>query len=58
MGTWQLLAEDSQVAAVHGYTVAFYVSAGVFAFGTLVVALVMRSVRVAHPAGQPAAAHA
>ena len=45
-------------AAVHGYTVAFYVSAGVFAFGTLVVALVMRSVRVAHPAGQPAAAHA
>jgi EmrB/QacA subfamily drug resistance transporter len=47
-----------QEALVHGYTTAFYVSAGVFLFGTLVVALVMRSVRVAHPAAEPAAAHA
>jgi EmrB/QacA subfamily drug resistance transporter len=47
-----------QEALVHGYTTAFYVSAGVFLFGTLVVALVMRTVRVAHPAAEPAAAHA
>jgi EmrB/QacA subfamily drug resistance transporter len=47
-----------QEAFVHGYTTAFYVSAGVFLFGTIVVALVMRSVRVAHPAAEPAAAHA
>jgi predicted MFS family arabinose efflux permease len=45
-------------AAVHGYTTAFWVAAGVFAFGTLVVSLVMRTVRVARPAGEPAAVHA
>jgi EmrB/QacA subfamily drug resistance transporter len=33
-------------AAVHGYTVAFWVSAGIFAAGALVVGGMMRSVRV------------
>jgi hypothetical protein len=47
-----------QEALVHGYTTAFWVAAGVFAFGTLVVSLVMRTVRVAQPAGEPAAVHA
>jgi Major Facilitator Superfamily len=48
-------------AAVHGYTVAFWVAAGVFAFGTVVVSLVMESVRVreatGEPVGEPALAH-
>jgi EmrB/QacA subfamily drug resistance transporter len=39
-------------AAVHGYTVAFWVAAGVFAVGALVVGGMMRSVRVA-PEGVP-----
>jgi EmrB/QacA subfamily drug resistance transporter len=43
-------------AAVHGYTVAFWVAAGVFAFGAIVVAVLMRSVRVEEPAGEPAMA--
>jgi EmrB/QacA subfamily drug resistance transporter len=33
-------------AAVHGYTVAFWVAAGVFAFGAVVVGTMMRSIRV------------
>jgi EmrB/QacA subfamily drug resistance transporter len=49
----QLLGE----AAVHGYTVAFWISAGVFAFGAVVVGALMRSIRVAEPAGEPALAH-
>jgi EmrB/QacA subfamily drug resistance transporter len=48
-------------AAVHGYTVAFWVSAAVFAVGAVVVATTMRSVRVAQPGGagaaEPVAAH-
>jgi EmrB/QacA subfamily drug resistance transporter len=43
-------------AAVHGYTVAFWVAAGVFAFGAIVVGTLMRSIRVAEPAGEPALA--
>jgi EmrB/QacA subfamily drug resistance transporter len=49
----QLIGE----ATVHGYTVAFWIAAGIFAFGTVVVAVVMRSVRVQQPAGEPAMAH-
>src|SRR4051794_29534138 len=49
----QLLGE----AAVHGYTVAFWVAAGVFAFGAVVVGTMMRSIKVAQPAGEPAVAH-
>jgi EmrB/QacA subfamily drug resistance transporter len=45
-----------QDAAVHGYTVAFWIAAGVFAFGAVVVGLMMRPVRVAEPAGEPALA--
>ena len=45
-------------AAVHGYTVAFWVARACSPSATPWSALVMRSVRVAHPAGQPAAAHA
>jgi len=48
--TPQLIGE----ATVHGYTVAFWIASGIFLFGTLVVAVVMRTVRVAHPAGEPA----
>ncbi len=44
-------------ATVHGYTVAFWIAAGIFLFGTLVVTLVMPSVRVQQPAGEPAMAH-
>lgn len=44
-------------AAVHGYTVAFWVAAGVFAGGALVVGTMMRPVRVAEGAPQPATAH-
>jgi predicted MFS family arabinose efflux permease len=35
-------------AAVHGYTVAFWVAAGIFALGALAVAITTRSVRVGH----------
>jgi hypothetical protein len=31
-------------AAMHGYTVAFWVAAGVFAFGAVVVGLLMHSI--------------
>jgi EmrB/QacA subfamily drug resistance transporter len=40
--TAQVLGE----AAVHGYTVAFWVAAGVFAFGAVAVGALMRSVRL------------
>ncbi len=44
-------------AAVHGYSVAFWVAAGVFAAGAVIVGLTMRSVKVAEPAGDPVVAH-
>jgi MFS family permease len=46
-------------AAVHGYTVAFWVAAGVFVVGAVIVAVVMESIRVPteQPAGEPALAH-
>jgi EmrB/QacA subfamily drug resistance transporter len=48
-------------AAVHGYTVAFWVAAGVFAFGAVAVGTLMRSIKVSQPAGEraaePVAAH-
>jgi len=42
-------------AAVHGYDVAFWVAAGVFAFGAIVVGSLMRSIRVPSPMGEPQA---
>jgi hypothetical protein len=42
--------------AVHGYDVAFWVAAGVFAFGAIVVGTLMRTIRVTSPAGEPAVA--
>jgi MFS family permease len=52
--TPQILGE----AAVHGYTVAFWVAAGVFAFGAIVVGLMMQSIKVTeqHAAAEPAVA--
>ncbi len=50
--TPQLLDE----AAVHGYTVAFWVASGIFAFGAVVVGLLLPSIRVAQPHGEPAMA--
>ena len=44
-------------AAMHGYTVAFWVAAGVFAFGGIVVGTLMRSIKV-EPAHAPAEATA
>jgi EmrB/QacA subfamily drug resistance transporter len=46
-------------AAVHGYTVAFWVAAGVFAVGAVVVAFTMPTVKVAHEeqVGEPALVH-
>jgi EmrB/QacA subfamily drug resistance transporter len=41
-------------AAVHGYTVAFWVAAGIFALGALLVGAMMRSVRVEPEMGPPA----
>jgi EmrB/QacA subfamily drug resistance transporter len=38
-------------AAVHGYTVAFWVGAGIFAFGAVVIGTMMRSIRVPQHAG-------
>jgi uncharacterized BrkB/YihY/UPF0761 family membrane protein len=43
-------------AAVHGYTVAFWVSAAVFVFGAIVVATTMRPIKVAQPGGEHAPA--
>jgi nitrate/nitrite transporter NarK len=55
--TPQLLRE----ATVHGYTVAFWVAAGIFALGAVVVGGIMRSLHVAgqqvsNPAADPIAA--
>ena len=44
-------------ASVHGYTVAFWVAAGVFAFGAVVVGSMMRAVRVHEPAAEAVAVH-
>ncbi len=44
-------------ASVHGYTVAFWIAAGIFVLGAVVVGSTMRSVRVADPVGEPALAH-
>jgi EmrB/QacA subfamily drug resistance transporter len=46
-------------AAVHGYTVAFWVSAAVFVIGAVTVSTLMRPVRVAEPAvsGEPVPVH-
>jgi EmrB/QacA subfamily drug resistance transporter len=44
-------------AAVHGYTVAFWIAAGVFAAGALIVGTTMRSIKVEEPAGEPVVAH-
>jgi hypothetical protein len=43
---------------MHGYTVAFWVAAGVFAFGAVVVGLLMRSIKIEadaspEPTGEP-----
>jgi MFS family permease len=44
-------------AAMHGYTVAFWVAAGVFAFGAVVVGSLMHSIKIQAPAetAEPAA---
>ena len=47
--TPQVLGE----AAVHGYTVAFWVAAGIFAVGAVLVAALIRPVRVAATVGEP-----
>jgi hypothetical protein len=45
-------------AAVHGYTTAFWISAGIFAAGALLAGLLVRpGVPVADPAAPPAFAH-
>ena len=46
-------------ASVHGYTVAFWVAAGVFAVGAVVVGTMMESIKVAEPhaTAEPAVAH-
>jgi hypothetical protein len=41
---------------VHGYTVAFWVAAGIFAFGAVLIGTLMRSVKLApHAQGEPTA---
>jgi EmrB/QacA subfamily drug resistance transporter len=45
------------LAAVHGYTVAFWIAAGVFAVGAVIVGATMRSIKVGAPSGEPVAAH-
>ena len=46
-------------AAVHGYTVAFWIAAGIFAVGAVLVAALVRSVRVpAEPRLEPVPARA
>jgi Na+/melibiose symporter-like transporter len=49
--------EVLQAAAVHGYSVAFWIAAGVFAVGAIAIAALMRPVRVADPAAEPVLAH-
>jgi EmrB/QacA subfamily drug resistance transporter len=44
-------------AAVHGYTVAFWIAAGIFAAGALIVGVTMKSIRITEHAGEPVAAH-
>lgn len=46
-------------AAVHGYTVAFWVAAGVFLIGAIVVGTLVQSIRIEEPSGaaEPAVAH-
>jgi hypothetical protein len=45
-------------AAMHGYTTAFWVAAGVFTFGAVVVGTLVPSIKVAaHAPGEPAVAH-
>jgi EmrB/QacA subfamily drug resistance transporter len=48
-----------EAATVHGYTVAFWVAAGVFALGALIVGLIIPTVRLApaHGAAEPVTAH-
>jgi EmrB/QacA subfamily drug resistance transporter len=46
----QLMTE----ATVHGYTVAFWVAAGIFALGAVVVGGIMRGIHVAGPLSEPA----
>ena len=59
---WRASAPRLQLlgaAAVHGYTVAFWVAAGIFAVGAVLVAALVRSVRVpAEPRLEPATARA
>jgi hypothetical protein len=44
-------------AAMHGYTVAFWVAAGVFAFGAVAVGSLMRSIKIeADAPAEPTAA--
>jgi hypothetical protein len=52
-------AEVALKAAMHGYTVAFWIAAGVFALGAVVVGVLMRSITFeanASPDAQPAGA--
>ncbi len=45
-------------AAVHGYTTAFYWSAGIFALGAIAAALLLRAKGSrAQPVGEPVLAH-
>jgi MFS family permease len=45
-------------AAVHGYTIAFWIAAGVFAFGAVAVGTMMRPIKLAaEPGAEPAVAH-
>jgi EmrB/QacA subfamily drug resistance transporter len=48
--------ENQQAAAVHGYRIAFWVSAGIFALGAIVVRTLMRSITVRSPQEAGAAA--
>jgi hypothetical protein len=49
----------AEAATVHGYTVAFWVAAAVFATGAVVVGMLVPSLRVApaHGAAEPVTAH-
>jgi hypothetical protein len=47
---------------MHGYTVAFWVAAGVFAFGAVAVGVLMHSIKIEaaaspEPTSEPAPAH-
>ncbi|HEY4279937.1 MAG TPA: MFS transporter [Conexibacter sp.] len=51
-------AQSASAAAVHGYTVAFWWAAGIFAVGAVAVGFLMRSgVRVADASAEPVMAH-